>query len=226
MTLKLDSHFVAFIDILGFSEMVRSDCESTDSPKYLELLYNSHVRASALFAKDLDSGLIQFSDSIVFSKPFKIETLAGFLDSIGEWQQTLLLDGLLCRGGVAFDKHFVKDKFLFSKAMIDAYLLESSKAHFPRIIVSDDLLQLVSSQVSLDSLRLRCEDDGATFIDFLRYDNAQTKKQLIESIEMLTRSANKSNSAVQEKLRWLASYADHVLETKIATPQFLPIMGG
>lgn len=220
MPLELQSHFVAFIDILGFSEMVRLDCESSASPKHLQVLYESHVKASSLFAQDLDAGLIQFSNSIVFSKPFNLDALPGFLKSIGDWQQSLIFNGLLCRGGVAFGKHFVKDKFLFSKAMIDAYRLESAKARFPRIVVSEDLLQLASSVISIDELCLRREDDGAVFVDFLRTDSAETKAKLIASVSELLADIEKASSAVQEKLRWLARYADHSLDTKIAVPQF------
>ena len=100
MALQLTSHFVAFIDILGFSEMVRSDCESSNSPKYLELLYESHVRAAALLGKDLEAGLIQFSDSIVFSRPFDLLSLGGFISAVATFQRSMLCDGLLCRGAL------------------------------------------------------------------------------------------------------------------------------
>lgn len=220
MTLQLGSHFVAFVDILGFSEMVRADCESSDPPRYLRLLHDSHMRAIGLFGKDLQAGLIQFSDSIVFSKPFDLGQLDGFLDALAIWQKSLLLDGLLCRGGVTFGKHFVKDKFLFSKAMIDAYVLESSRARFPRIVVSDDLLQLASSTISISSLRLHREDDGATFIDYLRWDSEEDKNKLIQAINGITTGVAKQSSGVQEKLRWLTRYADHVLGTTISPPQF------
>lgn len=223
MALQLGSHFVAFIDILGFSEMVRADCESSESPRYLQLLHNSHIRAIGLFGKDLQAGLIQFSDSIVFSKPFDLSQLESFLDAITKWQKSLLLDGLLCRGGITFGKHFVKDKFLFSKAMIDAYALESSRARFPRIVVSDDLLQLASSTLQIGSLKLYKEDDGATFVNYLRWVDEDDKQKLEKAVENITSGINKLPSSVQEKLRWLTRYADHTLGTSLSPPQFIPV---
>lgn len=223
MTLQLGSHFVAFVDILGFSEMVKADCESSDPPRYLQLLHDSHIRAIGLFGKDLDGGLIQFSDSIVFSKPFDLGQLAGFLDALAIWQKSLLLDGLLCRGGVTFGKHFVKDKFLFSKAMIDAYVLESSKARFPRIVVSDDLLQLAATNVPVTSLGLHREDDGATFVDYLRWDTDDEKDRLMQAVVNITSPAAKYSSGVQEKLRWLTRYADHMLGSTLSPPQFVVV---
>ena len=225
MALQLGSHFVAFIDILGFSEMVRADCESSETPRYLQLLHNSHIRAIGLFGKDLQADLIQFSDSIVFSKPFDLSQLESFLDaiSISTWQKSLLLDGLLCRGGITFGKHFLKDKFLFSKAMIDAYVLESSRARFPRIVVSDDLLQLASSTLQIGSRRLHKEDDGATFVNYLRWVDEDDKQKLEKAVENIISGENKLPSGVQEKLRWLTRYADHTLGTSFSPPQFIPV---
>lgn len=221
MTLQLGSHFVAFIDILGFSNMVRSDCESSEPPRYLQLLYEAHINSISLFNKDLKCELIQFSDSIVFSKPFDFGQLESFLDAIAAWQKSLLLNGLLCRGGVAFGKHFAKDKFLFSKAMIDAYLLESSRARFPRIIVSDDLLELAESTIQINLLKLYKEDDGATFINYLRWTKEAEKQELAKAVKKIISEANNRSSSVQEKLRWLTRYADHILGTSFSLPQFV-----
>lgn len=220
MALTLDTHFVAFIDILGFSAMVKSDCESVEAPRYLELLYSAHVRANTLFAQDLDATLIQFSDSIVLSRPFDMSKLKGFLETIAKWQRMLLLDGLLCRGGITFGKHFSKEKFLFSKAMIDAYHLESLKARYPRIIISEDLLQLAKTSVSLDELPLVHQDDGAAFVDFLITDESASAKNIIAAVAAIKEKANHEPSAVQEKINWLLRYADHKLESSSAPPQF------
>lgn len=220
MALTLTSHIVAFIDFLGFSEMVRKDCESHEPPRHLQLLYAAHTRAAAIFAQDLDSGLIQFSDSIVFSKPYSAEALKGFLISIAVWQRSLLRDGLLCRGGITFGKHFVKDKFLFSQAMIDAYELESTTARYPRIVVSQNLLDLVKDTISLADLPLRREDDGIAFVDYLGGLDGD-KDEFIQAVVELAEKNKNAKASVQEKMRWLTRYADHVFESSLAAPQFI-----
>lgn len=219
MDLKLESHIVAFIDLLGFSEMVRKDCESSEPPRHLKLLYRAHARAAATFSADLDAGLIQFSDSIVFSKPYSSKSLSGFLDAISNWQRSLLMDGLLCRGGITFGKHFVKDKFLFSKAMIDAYHLESATARYPRIVVSQNLLDLVAVDISINTLPLRKEDDGILFVDYLDAPGNE-RVELVKAVSAVIDKNRTEGASVQEKMRWLARYSDHVLETNFATPQF------
>ncbi|MBR8061538.1 hypothetical protein KDX32_00300 [Burkholderia ambifaria] len=220
MPLQLESHFVAFIDLLGFSEMVRIDCESSHEPKYLELLYTAHLRAATLFSKDLDSGLTQFSDSIVLSRPFDLPSLSNFISTIAIWQRSLLLDGLLCRGGVTFGKHFVKDRFLFSKGLIDAYHLESMQAKQPRIVVSENLLQLAQPTVDIGALNLIREEDGIAFIDYLAIDNQDEKDKFNTSIQGVIAASRNSDNSVQEKMRWLARYADHKLGTNLSGPRF------
>lgn len=223
MSLLLASHFVAFIDLLGFSEMVRSDCESSDSPKYLELLHNAHVRAAGLLGEDLEAGLIQFSDSIVFSRPFDLNALDSFISAVAVWQKSLLSDGLLCRGGITFGKHFVKDRFLFSKGLIDAYHLENSQARYPRVVVSENLLQLASPTIDTTALKLLREDDGVTFIDYLFADTPDETAKLITATQMVIANSHAGGASVQEKMRWLARYADHKLGSNLSGPRFISL---
>lgn len=219
MSLSLDDHFVAFIDILGFSEMVKSDCVSPDHPKHLERLYKAHFQAIELFSHDIHANLTQFSDSIVFSRRFDISALGGFLESIRQWQQMILIDGLLCRGGIAFGRHFLKDKFMFSKAMIDAYEIESTKAKFPRIIISGDLIDLACAG-DICSMPLVKEDDGAIFIDYLKNESDDRRLNLIKAIQNISNANKKSTSTVQEKIRWLERYSDYKLGTYFSRPHF------
>jgi hypothetical protein len=220
MPLLLSSHFVAFIDLLGFSEMVRSDCESSDPPKFLRLLHDAHLRAAAIFGQDLDFGLTQFSDSIVLSRPFDLQSLPNFISSIALWQRSLLKDGLLCRGGVTFGKHFSKDRFMFSKGLIDAYNLESTQAKHPRIVVSENLLQLASPKIKIEDLKLVKEEDGVTFIDYLSTDSDEEKSLLTQAVQLAISRSPNGNASVQEKMRWLARYSDHRLRTNLSGPRF------
>lgn len=221
MALRIDNHFVAFIDILGFSEMVRSDCESPNGTKYLELLYKVHHEAAQTLGKDVEAGLIQFSDSIVFSRPFDLFKLNEFLVAVSKWQRSLLLSGLLCRGGITFGKHFVNDRFMFSKGLIDAYYLESAKAKFPRIIISKDLIELAKDSIKWESSPVIKEEDGSIFVDYLTHENAEMKGKLMAAAGKLCEQ-QVSNSSVQEKLRWLGHYADFKLGSNLSKPRFSP----
>jgi hypothetical protein len=219
MALELKTHFVAFVDLLGFSEMVRSDCESTEPPKYLELLHQAHLRAIALLANDVEAGLIQFSDSVVLSRPFDLAALSGFLKALAHWQKSLLGDGLRCRGAVTFGKHFVNDRFLFSTGLIDAYGIEVSQARYPRIVVSENLLDLATPDVDWAQVAVLREDDGIAFVDYLTFEDNAEKARLANAVAGVLARAP-ATASVQEKARWLAHYADHKLGTQFVGPRF------
>ncbi len=201
--------------------MVREDCESAAEPKHVSRLYDAHLRAATTLGKDLESGLIQFSDSIVFSRPFDLTALDAFIAAVAAWQKSLLVDGLLCRGGVTFGKHFVKDRFMFSKGLIDAYRLESTHAKMPRIVISDDLLQLASTKVDLEKLKILREEDDVYFIDYLSAESDYEITSLKTSVENVIYKTH-GGASVKEKMRWLAHYADFKLGTKLSSPQFVP----
>ncbi|MFM5572361.1 hypothetical protein ACET8Q_17320 [Aeromonas veronii] len=218
--IMLNTYFVAFIDILGFSEMVRYDSESPLGQKYLSRLFDVHQQAGEILGGDMDYKLIQFSDSIVLSAPFNIDRLPLFIKAIALWQRNLLLNGFLCRGGVTFGKHFINDNFLFSKALIDAYHMESNLAKHPRVIISDDLIQLSPTIINDKDFRATLEDDGLSFVDYIFADATVTKETLQSAIERIISESPKKVSSVQEKMRWLSKYTDFKLNTSISTPTF------
>ena len=203
--------------------MVRSDCESSDPPRYLQLLHDAHSRAITLLGKDLEAGLIQFSDSIVFSRPFELTALGQFLETVTTWQRSLLCDGLLCRGGVTFGKHFVRDRFLFSKGMIDAYHLEAAQARYPRVVVSDNLLQLAGPSLDISELRLLKEEDGVVFVDYLFTDATVDGATLVAATHKILNGSPHGDAAIQEKMRWLARYSDHKLGSSFSGPRFVTL---
>jgi hypothetical protein len=141
---KPDIHFVAFLDILGFSNMVKFDFESSSQYKtYLNKLFQIYNYTSKLHDSNLDLNVMQFSDSIVLSVPFSKEFFSSFISVIAKYQYDLFCEGILCRGGIAYGKHFFQEGFLFSNGLIDAYKIESETAKHPRIVVSTDLIELI-----------------------------------------------------------------------------------
>ena len=204
----LDFHFVAFIDILGFSSMVKSDCEGPDTEvSFISKLLEVHEEVRSLFKDDASYSLTQFSDSIVLNRKYEPSALKEFIDIIARFQYALLTRGLLCRGGIAFGKHFSQGDFIFSAGLIESYLLEKNIARFPRIVVSKDLLDLISiPPEETSSLRLLRQDDGIVFVDFLRETDLSSLHSVVESMENETRSAEAS---IREKILWLTSYFDY-----------------
>jgi hypothetical protein len=164
--LNYENRLIAFIDILGFKEIVKQS--ETDSTKVefiysvLEYLKDWEVSKSwglQLIEIEEDAqkrgienfdirGKINstsFSDSIVVS--VKVD------DDINEMTSTLIVNlayigsillekGILFRGGLTVGNVIHNENgTVFGQGLIDAYKLESSSAKYPRIILSDKLIK-------------------------------------------------------------------------------------
>lgn len=203
----LDYHFLAFLDILGYSNMVKSDLEGpAGEEKYFQKLLQLHKETNSLRYDNLDFTLIQFSDSIIISAPYKPETFHAFSKLIAEYQYKLLLNGIPIRGGITYGKHFYQEDFLFSSALIDAYGIESKLARFPRVILSNDLYELLYSQnVDLEYISL---DNNYKIIDFLHKSVLnETNLKIINTV--ISKLETNKNETVSEKGLWLKEYLNY-----------------
>lgn len=216
--MKLENYYVSFIDILGFSEMVRYDCQSPPGKeKHLKKLMEVHELMTLVQSEYEELGLVQFSDSIVVSLPYDQNKFPEFLDIVIKIQTTLFASGILCRGGIALGKHFMKDRFLFSDGLIEAYRLESSVAKTPRIVISDELLQLLYpmglNNVEIPLVR---ENDDVVFAHYLAKLSAV---DAWDTICMLLDGTKKSSPSVKEKIRWLIEYYNSTFSENIIVKQ-------
>lgn len=218
-SIELRQHYVAFLDILGFKDMVESDMEGQSST-YLSKLFTCHQSAAPIFRDGPDCQISQFSDSIVISKPFAADSFEWFAIRIARYQQLLLNEGLLCRGGVAVNKHFSNGSFTFSAGLIEAYRVESKNARYPRVVISPDVMDLLFPDRAALPTFLVEEDDGLFFIDYIGFD-LRKRRQLTSSIgEIVSNLLKNKDSSVREKGLWLAAYSDAVLGSELSVPKF------
>jgi hypothetical protein len=221
---NLEFYFVAFLDLLGFSNMVKSDCEAPSySNSFIKKLFDVYRYTNEVHKGRENIDIIQFSDSIVFSMPYSKEKFPSFIDIISLFQYNLFKQGLLCRGGVAYGKHFSREGFLFSNGLIEAYRLENNYAKYPRIIISKDLLDLIYNDNITEAVSMIKENDELFFIDFLNDRDIIEVTQALESIKASNKS---SDPSVKEKHRWLLEYYDFKASystgatSKLASPRF------
>lgn len=198
---------LAFLDVLGFSEMVERDSRST-APKFLPTFVEifEHVAREAKG----EISLRMFSDSIVIEAALKPENVVRIIEVIGELQRRFLEKHILLRGGVAFGKHFMNEYVTFSQALISAYRLENRIARFPRVVISNDLLNYTwhhadTTATLQDWLReqLLVDRDKATFINYLSCGWLQTRRS---HVEHCIHAEPHSHETVLEKMRWLLDY--------------------
>lgn len=157
---------VAFIDILGFKEIVK---KSERNPRQLKTIYESlgflkkrevpsnwnlqlieieeDAQKRGLFNFDIISRThsTAFSDSIVVSVfvsdeniNTSLSTLIANLSFVGS---KLIMDGIIIRGGITIGKIIHSETgIVFGQGLIEAYQLETRSAKYPRIILSDSLI--------------------------------------------------------------------------------------
>ena len=155
---------VAFIDILGFKELVNKSIHNDEIRKNIHstlMKFKDLERPESWTSeiveveedaqmKGLDGFVISkktkctcFSDSIVVSIEIEndlnevFSTLIANLSRIGA---QLLSEGILIRGGIDLDDVYHNDGIIFGKGLINSYKLETNAAKYPRIIISNNLI--------------------------------------------------------------------------------------
>ena len=158
--------YVLYFDFLGTGQATKS-CEVAKLYEFVDLLRGLvHLRgAQDISGTPMSDGgykislkpeISTFSDHIVATYPAgrsDDERVSDILQPL--WVEFICKDcirvmstvaergirlGLLMRGGLSFRELFHGDDVVFGEALVDAHRLESEVAIFPRIIVSDRLL--------------------------------------------------------------------------------------
>ena len=155
--------FVAFIDLLGFKDMISMDA---GSGKYLEIIQNAIKKGTEGIEnrkKELNHPfefwynefkVKSFSDCFCFSIPLEfddgekdfMQNFIAFYTWLMVFYNELLNEGFLCRGGITQGWHHSSENIIFSKALIDAYHIESKEAVHPIIMIDEKLLSQLKNK--------------------------------------------------------------------------------
>ena len=216
--------YVAFIDILGFKDYVKS----TD-PQQILKMFQHLIKVETQIEKDkirffydpkkqekynnLSDATYTYimSDSIIIAIPSKIEDSFKFISKWCKNIQVALLNrfGLLSRGGISKGLYYGDGIVNFGKGMVSAVELEGEAVN-PRIIIDPKLIELAKElenflAYKFDVLVACDEKDGQYYIDYLDDFNwdAQTRDTLLTLIE---RGKNTGYDGVKSKYEWLETH--------------------
>ena len=229
---------VTFLDILGFSDVVRKR-----DPVAVNTILDSLERFTVPEAEEepaYEPEVIAFSDSIVRVR--KIETKTNKIYPFGllfneildlVHAQGMLIDAeVFLRGGIAFGDIYMSGHRVFGPALVSAYELESKYAKYPRIIVSPFLLRELKTNPLLVALYhdpsteirfirklLRQGDDGMWFVDYgqaieRELDEPEMYPMFLEKHRaLIIRQIRqfKSFDGVKAKYLWLANYHNQLV---------------
>ena len=226
MELKYEDRVLAFVDILGWSAILkRSETdESALAPiaQAIELLEtpSSFLRsagnvpaATGQLKRELVVG--QFSDTLVVSAPATEPHMAVVAAIIDVVCYRLLLAGHPTRGAIVRGKLHHQGSRILGPALVDAHIIESKVAKYPRIVVAPSVEPLLSRFLGGEGGVIRSDADGLKSFDYL----AQVDRPEAENAEVRARlrawareqqEENASDLDRRAKYGWLMSFVDMV----------------
>ena len=224
--MKYQDCYVAFLDILGFKDMIRSASADqimrvfqsiTQGKEAKEACFRAYEEEQTLkrYNQALNRTKIQImSDSIVLSTPAASrESLAAIINMCNVIQQYLYEcePVILLRGAIARGNLYHKKDLVFGQGMVDAYLAQEKISLYPRIILRGDLLKYFEDVAQMWDGRslLKRDEDGYYYIDCL-YDflnnnfEALFRKHCSRIERYLGRYLDRYISPdIREKLLWM-----------------------
>jgi hypothetical protein len=159
------TEYVAYLDVLGFKEMVYSDNEEDKERLQAYFSIVDYFReAIKQIPEKSKIKIMAVSDSIILSMPENAERsteqLTHFCIIIGLIQSHLAMSNVWLRGAVTIGKiaHRPKETFILGPAYIEAYELEGKVAKYPRVILDSSLigeLKFATAQDLIDSVNAK-----------------------------------------------------------------------
>jgi len=174
--------YCAFVDVLGFSELISKIGTSRTardrdanwrivhkllhtvytSPRYHDDPYNlPELRATSI------------SDAVAISAAIDPHALLTLLDTLERFSLDLLKEGYFVHGALVRGDLYHDDQMVFGEALIRAYRLESQVARYPRIVIErriiDDITEYSKDPTKvIFSGRVTQATDGPWYLHVLR----------------------------------------------------------
>lgn len=127
--------YVAFVDMLGFSNLVLASAEDqTSHARIIEAI--ERLKDTACDNPAIGMITTYFSDCIVLSCERSPRGLAEMLQNLTIIVENLLVVDVLARGGLTVGAVHHDRQFLFGPAMLEAYRMECGEAIHPTILLN------------------------------------------------------------------------------------------
>ncbi|MCW7483236.1 hypothetical protein [Leptospira kanakyensis] len=222
-----NNHYVAFIDILGYSNLVENyfkESKKESLLKKIEIIIDEAYKLDNLMLKKLNSDILFVSDSLIITIKedrkdlHELDMLFAFLSY---FQAKCLYEGIYVRGAVSKGDHYSKKnanyQILISKALIKSVAIEKNQAIYPRIIVDNILIREITNKKNKSNFVFINTENTDHFIDvflgIVTWHHYYGKRESL--VEILTKITNDillkieeniTNNKVLEKYKWLLDY--------------------
>ncbi len=240
--------YVAFLDLLGFKNMVYQSVGDQNILNNINIALSyigkmQHDNYNGIMPMvDLGKQVTAFSDSIVISYDASISG-GGFLvlmDLVFICNDLLGI-GIPIRGGVTVGPLIHDAQKCFGPAMIDAYLMESQRALYPRIIINQNVIEYdLSKPGQANTIEYEAEYlqgiikkdpcDGLLFLDYMKQCNEFDSPEIYDDYILRTKEfiirnlyAYANNDKLYPKYNWLKWYFNETITTVYRHPEQLRI---
>ena len=199
---------VAFVDLLGVTQKIEK--ESQWALDWIWLFYKTITQE---IEKHQNVKFKIFSDNILICKEIEeanpkqaVVEIFEILDKIEELMFTA--EALFIRGAVVVGNLHFSENFVYGKALVNAYQLESKLAIYPRVIVDKSALCLIRGK----NIPVVQDKDGQYFYDYIQFCIVENKVDWLRKIKtfkfniLLNVSNNSTTLSVLNKMEWAVNY--------------------
>jgi hypothetical protein len=231
--MQYEQRYCAFVDILGFSELINNLSQGTISSDTLRDLLRivhaplrgDHIRSF----KGSDVRAQSISDAVCISAACSSAGLAHLLYCLEELARRLLEQGFFVRGALVKGNLYHDDDAVFGEALVRAYRLEQDVARYPRIICVSTVAREIFEFLEQDKTDfmdvLRQAKDGPYYVHVLnlvelvlRSETGRERPDYVEHYNQIAaqiqRRFNESFDQPRhfEKVQWFAKYWNRTIE--------------
>lgn len=229
---RLVLSYCVFADFLGFRHEIREAIKAGQEPaafqefmREIEPIIQATINPNS---KDEIEGFPRMWDAKIFTDNVVLgyalwsdqgeREFGHAVTQLLEFQYRVAMKGFFVRGGWAVGNLFMNRNTVFGGSLLDAYDLESKAAVYPRIVLSDEMKNLVFQHMGRyaedppQRYDLLMDGDGRLFTNYLSeaiddgevlWDDLHVHAERIR--ERLQESQN-NDERVFQKYQWLAGY--------------------
>lgn len=238
---KLRLSYCAFMDIVGFKEIIQKANTTSKSEAILGRLHKViSIQLGRLNPTGDDNFppdwyIKVFTDNIIIGQMIQSSDgepeMGSIINAVVEFQLALALEGFFLRGGISIGEIFIDDRIVFGPALLEAHHIEHCIARDPRIVLSKDVIKLAKThatlyeepQTSPQNNEIVFDADGNAFIHYLAYlfdysDDLQFFADAWDALEIHKNNIEsglknyRAKPEVWSKYSWLANYHDYCCE--------------
>lgn len=227
--LHTKKYLVGYIDLLAGKSLILNDKED----KELNVVYQCYCEMKStvdrlssfapipytikIFSDNIVVAIL--SDETMLNDNNPIVALNRMVTIVGYFQRLLLQHNILTRGSITYGDLYIDDLMVWGAALLDAYNLENNIAKFPRVVISENVVKIVSSITDVPEELLFInniikDSDGLLFLNYLNFPKDKGVSKLINDSFEKTNSLVEENTdpRILEKLNWHRDYLLSLIE--------------